>query len=849
MTKQGAAANDVRDSVLESATRLLRRGFGVVPVAHKSKVPTDPHTNRPIEKWQLLRITESDLGKWFNGKPQNVGMVCGEPSGNLIDIDLDCTEAVELGQHFLPATRAIFGRAGRLRSHWLYVVELQTKKYTDVDGKMLLELRGTGCQTVAPGSTHESGEAIDWSPGYDQHPGKVTPEDLRLAVSRLAAATILSRHFPSKGSRHNFCLSLAGGLLRAGWSQKDAGAFVVAVATAGGSDEPEKHRAVAKDSAAKLAADKNVSGWPSLAEIVGAKVVARAREWLGCKSTGREEADDTWEAPVPFDDATQLPPFPLHVLPPVMREWVEAEAEATQTPPDLSACIALAVVSACVQKKFEVEVRPGWSEPLSTYWTIALPPADRKSKVFRDATAPIREWERLQSERMRATIAAAATKRAIQEKKHTEAVGKAAKGDDAAGDRAAELAVELAESRMPVVPRICCDDTTPERLNSLLAEHGGRMAVMSAEGGIFETVAGRYSDNVSNLDGLLKGHAGDEVKVDRMNRESLHIRRPAVTLGLCVQPSVIEGLAEKSGFRGRGFLARFLFIMPQSRVGHRNVTPPSVPAAVTAGWRELVMRLLELPEVRADDGEIESETLTLGRVARLEIEELARQLEPRLGPDGDLDSVRDWAGKSVGAVVRVIGLLHLAANSVYSVDSVGVISISHGGGSVEIRGETSELHTYLLSHSLRAFRSMGADPTLQAAKKLWGWASKLERFTKREAQVGNRATFKKASDLDAPLQVLVEHGFIRPRKQAERTGAGQPPSPSFETNPAAQNAQNAQNRGRRAQPTVNAAEPSVPPPPPTAAQNRGGNAQNGIRAVSDPPAPEESEQPEFEWCQ
>lgn len=531
---------------------------------------------------------------------------------------------------------------------------------------------------------------------------------------------------------------------------------------------------------------------------------------------------DEWTT-TPFDDAGNLPAFPVHILPPALRDFVEAEAEATQTPPELAACIVIAVLSAALQKKFEVEVRPGWREPLSTFWAVAMAPGERKSAVFRDATAPIREWERSQAVRLQATIAAATTKRAIKERKHTEQVRIAAvKRDGLAAAYAEELAAELAEERLPIVPRVACDDTTPEKLISLIADHGGRMAVLSAEGGIFDTIAGRYSDGVANLDGLLKGHAGDELRVDRMSRPALHVRRPAVTLGLCVQPDVLQGLAGKPSFRGRGLLARFLFVLPQSHVGHRNVAPASVPPAVTAAYNAMVLGLLALPETRADDGEIEPEILRLSASDRAAVEALALELEPRLARGADLESVRDWASKSIGAVVRISALLQLASHSVYRADHSARFCVTDDRDEIEPNSaetdhsvhcaysarpademdtatsvrEKKEIHSFLIDHVLGAFRVIGADPSMSRARTIWDWAvkNKLRSFTQRQAHTALRGTFKRSRELDEPLAVLIEHGFVREAKPPERQGSGRKPSPSFETHPSAHNTHNTHNR-------------------------------------------------------
>ena len=137
---------------------------------------------------------------------------------------------------------------------------------------------------------------------------------------------------------------------------------------------------------------------------------------------------------------------------------------------------------------------------------------------------------------------------------------------------------------MPPVPRLVADDVTPEAAASLLAEQGGRLAVLSAEGGIFATLAGRYS-GTPNLEVFLKGHAGDLLVVDRKGRDHEYVEHPALTLGLAVQPEVLTDIAAMPGFRGRGLLARILYALPPPPSAgarsaprpHPNPSPPPTP--------------------------------------------------------------------------------------------------------------------------------------------------------------------------------------------------------------------------------------------------------------------------------
>jgi replicative DNA helicase len=67
---------------------------------------------------------------------------------------------------------------------------------------------------------------------------------------------------------------------------------------------------------------------------------------------------DSWEAPVPFSERA-LPGFPTGALPDALRDFIEAEALATQTPVDLPAMLGLSVCAATLATKVVVEVKAG----------------------------------------------------------------------------------------------------------------------------------------------------------------------------------------------------------------------------------------------------------------------------------------------------------------------------------------------------------------------------------------------------------------------------------------------------------------------------------------------------------
>jgi hypothetical protein len=167
------------------------------------------------------------------------------------------------------------------------------------------------------------------------------------------------------------------------------------------------------------------------------------------------------------------------------------------------------------------------------------------------------------------------------------------------------------------------DDVTTEKLTQVLSDNDGRAAIISTEGGIFDTLAGIYTKNV-NIDVMLKGYSGDPIKVDRIGRCSESVMDPALTILLMAQPSVLSGLMKNDTFRGRGLTARFLYCIPTSYVGSRKYRSAPVPKEVRLAYETQIRNMLE------DEYPKEPEIITLSPEADEMIEAFAEELEPKL---------------------------------------------------------------------------------------------------------------------------------------------------------------------------------------------------------------------------
>ena len=330
---------------------------------------------------------------------------------------------------------------------------------------------------------------------------------------------------------------------------------------------------------------------------------------------------------------------------------------------------------------------------------------------------------------------------------------------------------------VPALPRFIVDDATPERLVGLMAAQGGRIAALSPEGDTLESLVGRYSDTV-NLSAVLKAHAGDNIRVDRIGRASEYIERAALTLGLTVQPAFLQGIATKPGFRGRGLLARFLYSWPQSPLGHRDVDAPPVPEAIRAAYQRGVLALLELPFGTDEDGEPAAHVLRLDAEAKQLLRDFMLWIEPQLGAFGEMATMTDWGGKLAGAVVRIAGLLHMAAHC--NAPAPWQYPIEAATFKAAIR-----LGHYLLAHAKATFGEMGADQRIAAAQHVLRWIERSgsDSFTKQEVWQGTRGHFKTVDAMEPALRLLEQYNYIREREAPQRQGPGRNPAPSYEVNP------------------------------------------------------------------
>lgn len=331
MSKESLTSNDIAQgaAVVNAAVEAYSQGFTPLPVLAGAKRPS-------ISTWQRVRWPEppteagaadvrSKFEEYAANGATNLGVSLGEPSGDLIDVDIDHPAATRLRHYFLPRTRARHGRATNPDSHYWYIATEGTlpgtRRFKIPDPEdpsrtvVSVELRTTGAQTVVPPSIHpDTGEQYEWvgQPwGGDEGPALIDGKKLTVQVALLALGAVLIDKWPRQGGRHDAYVALAGGLLRYGdgvhpfW-EHNAEVLIRALAQATHDEDGPDQRVTESvaTTVRKLQEGKPVQGFPTLANIIGEPHTEMVRRLSGEVESAAGFRPDV---PVVSDSVPQAP--------------------------------------------------------------------------------------------------------------------------------------------------------------------------------------------------------------------------------------------------------------------------------------------------------------------------------------------------------------------------------------------------------------------------------------------------------------------------------------------------------------------------------------------------------------
>ena len=479
--------------------------------------------------------------------------------------------------------------------------------------------------------------------------------------------------------------------------------------------------------------------------------------------TGQQEIKQ-WFEPEPLD-VVRIPEFPIEVLPKDVGAFAECLAEVTQTPEEMTGIVSLGVLATIFQRNFTVRINSSWSEPLALFCVCVAAPAERKSAVLSAFMKPIREYEQEQRSIRKSEIQNAERKRELIGEKYKRAMKAASANNDIKkqaqlDDKVYALGEQLDECIVPKAFQMLTDDCTQEKLVELMSGNDECMTISSAEGDIFEMMAGLYSKKPNNII-YLKGHSGDSVTVDRKSSDSVALSNPKLTVIEMIQPTILNGFMGTEKFRGNGMCARFLYVIAPSKVGFRKIDVDPIPTEILENYYAFVSNALHSTA---------SGTVFLSDAADKLFLKYREEDESILAPGGDLETMKDWGGKRAGETIRIAALLHCAEN--WS-------NPCHEGISEYALEAAIKIMQCLTAHAQNVYMIMGADSVQEDAKYAWKQLTGSKLIEPREVVVYaersciaiNKRIFQRAtkwknrkqqdSGMNAAINRLVELDYVR----------------------------------------------------------------------------------------
>lgn len=210
---------------IEDALKYLKMGFSVIPVK--------PHDKVAAVSWgeyQKRLPTEQEVKQWFNGGDNNIAIVCGKVSGNLVVFDFDDINTVPfvMGSIGEVAKKTMVVRTGKGYHVYYKTKEPQNFKLNNIK----VDVKGEGGYVLAPPSIHPSGVRYEVV-GTDKI-SEAKPEltyRLREADHSIALARVVEPLWGSDSThRHELSLGLASFFkVRAKWPQEATERFILGI--------------------------------------------------------------------------------------------------------------------------------------------------------------------------------------------------------------------------------------------------------------------------------------------------------------------------------------------------------------------------------------------------------------------------------------------------------------------------------------------------------------------------------------------------------------------------------------------------------------------------------------------
>jgi hypothetical protein len=484
-----------------------------------------------------------------------------------------------------------------------------------------------------------------------------------------------------------------------------------------------------------------------------------------------------WDGPpLPLPTLPPVPPFPLHVLPKAVGGYVAAAAASVGVPPDYVAAFALPLLGAAVGRSRAAAVKRTYRKPPLLWVVLIAPPSGGKSPALSLAAAPL--WTAEADWRAEYEVKLAEYERELAAFKAAE---KGWKEGGCEGDPPARPV-------RPTLRQAVLDDATAEATARVLRDNPRGCVLAKDELTAFVLGQNQYKGGKgADRQFYLSCWAGAGTKVNRAadkDAPPLWVPAPFLAVAGALCPDllpVLRGDARGGEAPADGFIDRFLMLYPDP-LPATGETWAEVPEPVERAYRDLVGRLLQVDLIVDADapGGWRPFWVNFDAGGRQEWERFTTALAARLNALDADDPFRATLGKLREYGLRLAALVWCLRHAAGEFDRDAPID-------AETMGRAAALVDYFEAHARRCHGRGVTDKAGRVARRLVRWladAPGLGSFTRSQAyqQLKDKRDVRNGDALNAPLALLVDHGFVRVVPDA---GGGRPgPAPqTFAVNP------------------------------------------------------------------
>lgn len=386
----------------------------------------------------------------------------------------------------------------------------------------------------------------------------------------------------------------------------------------------------------------------------------------------------------------------------------------------------IGALSYSVSNLAQIAIPSGHKEPLNLFICVPLESGNRKTSTLNKCLEPIIDWAKEKSESIDETIKIKEKEAKIAKLELDQLYKKLIKSES---KHEIEREIQIIEDNIDDIPNhleVYSSDSTPEKLAIMCKNDDGYFLFKSDEGGIFDTLNGRYANNIPNVDFFNQSFNNAPVKIDRVGSGSLHIQNPRLTVILSPQVKIISKLSKKQAFIDTGLVHRFIFMNCQSFIGKRTLVENQVNEQLFTKFYEKIRYYLNLQFQRK-----ELINLKLSPKAYLLFKNYFNHIEQH-HMKTLIENIQIWLSKFEGISLRIIALFHLLKIDNFDPNNEEMLTIGP-----ETTAQAINFCNYIINENVGFFTNIfGADFTDEKVLKVYNWIkeSDQEVFTKRDLQ-------------------------------------------------------------------------------------------------------------------